>query len=71
MWVALSWVAVIVGLFATWLSARHPYGWLVSALCCVLWIMYNATISVWSGLASGILGVIINLRNYWVCRRRR
>ncbi|HET6915018.1 MAG TPA: hypothetical protein VFH56_02900 [Acidimicrobiales bacterium] len=70
-WAILSWAAVIIGLYGTWLAARHPTGWALGCACNALWAAFDIAFGIWAGLVQAIIGLALSLRNYYLTRRRR
>lgn len=62
----LGWVALALGLVATWLIPHTRHGWLIGATCALAWAVVDVAISLWSGLVAAVIGAALNLR----CWRR-
>lgn len=62
----LGWAAFVLGLIGTWLLPRTRHGWLLSIACGIAWVIVDALIGLWSGLAAGLFSLVAN----WRCWRR-
>lgn len=70
MWALISWVAVSVGFYGTWVAATRRRGWLIGAGCSLLWLAYDVERGIWAGALAAVVAVALNVRNYRVGRCR-
>jgi hypothetical protein len=64
MFQAIGSMAIVLGLFGTWLAAKQRAGWLVCIVSSVMWLPALVTGSQWAAVANCGLSIAICVRNF-------
>jgi hypothetical protein len=59
-------VAIVLGLWGTWLAARNPAGWVLRIVSTILWLPALVTGDQWVAVGNCALSMGICVRNFLV-----